>query len=156
MSSRARIKNPSSTTARRAALLLAAIFLTACGSDPVAPEPAGPPIAQWAGTYDGQSRFGATAGTWGNGGPYQLAVSSTGEVTVRGSVLLAPVYDSATSTLSWRLADGNGTNGEVTFHESLTSDFFFRDQPNNTGGRGFTGYIQRRQEGRLDYRGLRR
>ncbi len=146
-----------SASARRLAFLLATVALAACGSDPVAPEPTvAPSIAQWAGSYTGQSRFGATNGTWGNGGTYPLVVSSTGQVTVSGALLQEPVYDHATATLRWTMASGNPTNGEVTFHHTLTSDFFYRDLANQTSGQGLTGYIQRRQEGRLDYRGVLR
>lgn len=147
---------PSTIRTRRVALLLATVLVAACGSDPVAPEPAAPSIARWAGSYTGQSRFGATNGTWGNGGSYPLVVSSTGQVTVSGALLMEPVYDDDAATLRWTMAAGNPTNGEVTFHASLTSDFFYRDLANKTAGQGMTGYIQRRQEGRLDYRGVLR
>jgi hypothetical protein len=147
---------PSTIFVRRAALLLATVLLTACGSDPVAPEAEAPSIARWAGSYTGQSRFGAMNGTWGNGGTYPLVIAPSGQVTVSGALLLEPVYDHATATLSWRMADGNATNGEVAFHETLESEFFFRDLANSTAGQGLTGYIQRPREGRLDYRGVLR
>ena len=138
-------------------LLLVAFATTACDDDSslTAVAPTTPAIAPWAGTYSGQARFGAENGTWGNGGTFQLVVTSNGAVTVSGRELQAFVFEAATATLRWQRSDGNATNGEVTFHDTLTSDFFFRDQPNGTGGRGFTGWIQRAQEGRLDYRGLR-
>ncbi len=147
------LQNPS----RRVAVLLATMLLAACGSDPVAPvdpEPQGPPIARWAGTYTGQSRFGATSGTWGNGGTYRLVVTSAGEVTLGGKPLENAMYDDHTSTLSWSRADGNSTNAEVMFRQGYSSDFYFRDLENATAGRNFTGYIQRAGEGRLDYRGV--
>lgn len=142
------------TPSRRVALLLTTLLLTACGSDPVAPEPETPPIARWAGSYTGQSRFGAANGTWGNGGTYRLVVSSAGQVTISGALLQNADYDHNTSMLSWRRADGNATNGEVTFRESYTSDFFFRDLANATAGRNFTGFIQQAGDGPLDYRGV--
>src|SRR5690606_36926229 len=109
---------------------------------------------RWLGSYTGQSRFGGANGTWGNGGTYALVISNTGQVTVHGALLQNPVYIDSTATLRWQRADGNATNGEVTFRESYTSDFFFRDLPNATAGRSATGYIQRAGEGRLDYRGV--
>jgi hypothetical protein len=137
--------------------MFATVVLAACGSDPMAPEAtAAPSIARWTGSYTGQSRFGAANGTWGNGGTYPLVVSNSGQVTVSGALLVDPVYDDVTATLRWTMAAGNPTNGEVTFHQTLTSDFFFRDLANMTAGQGMTGYIQRRQEGRLDYRGVLR
>ncbi len=140
--------------ARHLALVLVTIMLSACGSDPVATEPQVSPISRWAGSYTGQSRFGAANGTWGNGGSFRLVISGNGQVTIRGVLLQSPVYDHSTSTLSWRRADGNETNGEVTLRESYTSDFFFRDLPNATAGQNLTGYIQRAGEGQLDYRGV--
>lgn len=147
---------PCSNSRRRFAILLATVVAAACASDPAAPEPQTSGIARWAGDYTGQSRFGATNGTWGNGGTYALVVSSSGEVSVNGSVLKDSEYDDGAARLRWTIAAGNATNGEVTFHGSLTSDFFFRDLPNATASRGFTGYIQRPGEGRLDYRGVLR
>jgi hypothetical protein len=145
---------PSAITVRRFALLLTTSVLAACGSDAAAPT--APPIARWAGSYTGQSRFGAASGTWGNGGTYPLIVTSTGDVTVSGVPLKDHTYDEGAFTLRWTLSAGNATNGEVTFHNSLTSDFFFRDLTNASAGQGFTGYIQRPGEGRLDYRGVLR
>jgi hypothetical protein len=135
-------------------LIVGAILLIGCTSNPVTPEPEVPAIARWAGTYSGQSRFGAASGTWGNGGTYPLVITPGGEVLVSSVVLKAPTYVDGTATLSWLRADGNATNGEVTFRESLTSDFFFRDDPDSTVGQNMTGYIQRAGEGRLDYRGM--
>ncbi len=142
---------------RRVALLLATIILSACGNDPVspvAPESNLPPIARWAGSYSGQSRFGATNGTWGNGGTWRLVISNTGQVTLSGALMQSPVYVDSTATLTWRRADGNTTNGEVILRESYTSDFYFRDLPNKTAGQNLTGFIQRGGEGKLDYRGV--
>jgi hypothetical protein len=144
----------SAITARRLVLLLSTVVLAACGSDPAAPD--GPPIARWAGSFTGQSRFGAANGTWGNGGSYPLVITSTGDITVSGVPLKDPTYDDDAARLRWTMSAGNANNGEVTFHSSLTSDFFFRDLPSATAGRGFTGYIQRPGEGRLDYRGVER
>ncbi len=136
-------------------LFLLALCVGACGDDDAGPvEPAAPAVSRWIGTYTGEARFGAANGTWGNGGTFRLAVAPTGVVTVAGTELRALTYDSVAAVLRWQIADGNTTNGEVTFHSTLTSDFFFRDQPGGTGGRGFTGWIQRPGEGRLDYRGL--
>jgi hypothetical protein len=146
---------PSSSHACRIATLFAVAVLAACGNGPSAPETP-PAIARWAGVYTGQSRFGAANGTWGNGGTYPLEITATGALALKGTALEAPEYDDGTSRLRWTIAAGNATNGEVTFHTSLTSDFFFRDLPNATAGRGFTGYIQRPGEGRLDYRGVLR
>ncbi len=145
-----------SLSARRVVCVLAAALLVACGSDPVTPEPAAPDIARWAGSYTGQSRFGATAGRWGNGGSYPLVITDRGDVTVSGVPLLEATYDDATATLSWTRSGGNATNGEVTFRASHTSDFFFRDLPNAMAGQSLSGYIQRAGEGRLDYRGVLR
>ena len=144
------------TISRRASALIAMMLLTACGSEPVAPEPQQqlPAIARWSGTYTGQSRYGAANGTWGNGGSYRLLISAIGEVTVGGVLLQNHEYDDNTATLRWTRAGGNATNGEVSFRASLTSDFYFRDMPNATAGRNFTGYIQRAGEGKLDYRGV--
>lgn len=142
------------TSHRRVALLVAALLLSACGSDPVVTEPQVSPISRWAGSYTGQARFGAANGTWGNGGTFRLVISNDGQVTIRGALLQSPVYDPSASTLSWRRADGNDTNGEVTLRASFTSDFFFRDLPNATAGQNLTGYIQRAGEGKLDYRGV--
>jgi hypothetical protein len=85
-----------------------------------------------------------------------LVVDASGQVTVSGALLQQPTFDAATATLSWTLSAGNRTNGEVTFRRSFTSDFFFRDLANNTAGQNLTGWIQRPQEGRLDYRGVLR
>lgn len=146
---------PAANSVRRSFLVFAAVLLiAACGSDPAAPE--APAIARWAGAYTGQSRFGAANGTWGNGGTYPLVVNATGDVTVSGIALKDVEYDDTAARLRWTIAAGNATNGEVTFHTTLTSDFFFRDMTNATAGRGFTGYIQRPGEGRLDYRGVLR
>lgn len=140
----------------RAVALLLLPLVSACSDSaaPTEPAPTLPPIASWAGSYSGEARFGAANGTWGNGGTYRLVVTAEGSVLVAGNPLRSHTFDAGTRTLRWTIADGNPTNGEVVFHTTLTSDFFFRDQPNGTGGRGFTGYIQRPGEGRLDYRGL--
>lgn len=160
MASRICILRPSPISGRRAALLLATVLFTgtlaACESGPAGPDDDTPAIAEWAGSYTGQSRFGATNGTWGNGGSFPLVVTSSSQVTVSGALLQDPVYDEPTATLRWTMSAGNATNGEVTFHRSFTSDFFFRDLANKTAGQSLTGWIQRRQEGRLDYRGVLR
>ncbi len=140
---------------RHLAAVVLATALHACGSDPVTPDPT-PPIVRWAGSYTGQARFGAANGTWGNGGTYPLVVSMSGQVTVSGTPLIDAVYDDASATLSWTISAGNATNGEAVFHESLTSDYFFRDLANATAGQGLTGFIQRPGDGRLDYRGVLR
>lgn len=159
MSSRICILRQSPFAGRGAALLATVLFtglLTACESDGVGPDDSTPTMAEWAGSYTGQSRFGDTRGTWGNGGSFPLVVDASGQVTVSGALLQQPTFDAATATLRWTLSAGNRTNGEVTFARSLTSDFFFRDLANNTAGQNLTGWIQRPQEGRLDYRGVLR
>lgn len=85
-----------------------------------------------------------------------MVISNAGQITVSGSLVQSPVYNQSTSMLSWRRADGNATNGEVTFREAYTSDFFFRDRANASTGQNFTGFIQRGGEGKLDYRGVLR
>ena len=160
MSSRICILHHSPISGRRAAVLLATVLFTgtlaACESGPAGPEDDTPAIAEWAGSYTGKSRFVATNGTWGNGGSYPLVITGSGQVTVSGALLQQPVFDAGTATLRWTMSAGNTTNGEVTFRRSFTSDFFFRDLANNTAGQNLTGWIQRRQEGPLDYRGVLR
>lgn len=132
------------------ALLLS---LTACDSaDMDDDDPAG--VEQWAGSYTGQSRFGATNGTWGNGGTYALVVSASGQVTVRGSLILNPTFDPATNAFSWERADGNATNGSITFSQMNDNSFFFADL--GTAGQNFTGFIRVGNDGPLDYRGVLR
>ena len=134
--------------------LLSLLVLAAC--DSAGPEVETPDtVAVWAGSYTGQSRYGSTSGTWGNGGTFPLVVSASGQVTVSGG-LITGTYDAATSTYTWTRADGNATNGTVTFRETYTSDKYFRDLANSTAGQSFTGSIQRAGEGPLDYRGVLR
>jgi len=159
MSARICILRRSPISGHRSPILLATLLLAgtlaACENDPSGPDDT-PAIAEWAGSYTGQSRFGAANGTWGNGGTYPLVIDNSGQLTVSGALLQQPVFDEATATLRWTMSAGNPTNGEVTFRRSFTSDFFFRDLANNTAGQNFTGWIQRPQEGRLDYRGVLR
>lgn len=112
-------------------------------------------VAEWAGSYTGQSRFGGTNGRWGNGGTYPLVVSGSGQVTISGA-LITGTYDSAESTFTWTREAGNTTNGSVTFRETYTSDSFFGDFANDTAGQSFTGSIRVGSDGPLDYRGVLR
>ena len=131
------------------------LSLAACDSadldDDTGMNPAG--VEQWAGSYTGQSRFGGNNGTWGNGGSYPLLVSSNGQVSTRGALIINPTFDSATNGLTWQIADGNATNGSVTFSETSSAPTF-DDIGNGTVGRNFRGSIQPRGSGPLDYRGV--
>ncbi|WP_412060990.1 hypothetical protein [Rubrivirga sp. IMCC45206] len=113
-------------------------------------------VADWAGSYTGQSRFGGTGGTWGNGGTYPLVVTSTGQVTVSGNLIVGATYDATSGAYAWTLADGNPSNGSITFRSTFTSSNFFGDLSNNTAGQSFTGSIQFSGQGALDYRGVLR
>ncbi|GAB5536925.1 MAG: hypothetical protein Rubg2KO_31740 [Rubricoccaceae bacterium] len=133
-------------------LLGLALLLSIAACDGSDMEPTG--VAQWEGSYTGQSRFGATNGTWGNGGTYALVVSASGQVTVRGALILNPTFDPATNELSWERADGNATNGSITFSQMNDSSFYFSDL--GTAGQNFTGFIRVGNDGPLDYRGVLR
>ena len=132
-------------------LLVLPVALTAC--DSAGPSPT---VADWAGSYTGQSRFGSTRGTWGNGGTYPLVVSSVGQVTISGNLIVGGTYDPATGTFTWTRADGNATNGEVTFRSTTTSSTYFGDFTTDTAGQNFTGFIRLGSDGPLDYRGVLR
>lgn len=134
-------------------VFLLGLLLPLAACDSADPDDDG--VAVWAGSYTGQSRFGATNGAWGNGGTYPLVVSSAGQVTVSGSLLVG-TYDDATRTFTWTREAGNATNGEVTFHTTSTSAFYFDDLANDTAGQGFTGSIRLGSDGPLDYRGVLR
>jgi hypothetical protein len=131
--------------------LLGVLSLTACDT---AADLAPQGIAVWEGSYTGQARFGASGGTWGNGGTRPLVVSSSGQVTLSGS-LITGTYDEATSTFTWDRG-ANATNGSVTFRETYTSDYYFADLDNDTAGQSFTGSIRVGSDGPLDYRGVLR
>lgn len=112
-----------------------------------------PGVEQWAGSYTGQARFGGANGRWGNGGTRPLVVSANGQVTVRGGLIINPTFDAATNVLTWQIADGNATNGSITFSETSSSPTF-ADIGTGTVGQNFRGSIQDPGDGPLDYRGV--
>lgn len=122
-------------------------------SEPITEAPM-PTVADWAGSYTGQALFGATSGTWGNGGVFPLVINSDGQVSVRGEPIVSFEYDVSEKTLQWFIEDGNDTNGNIAFQKTYTSDFYFSDFNDSTVGQSFTGAIQRGGEGALDYRGV--
>jgi hypothetical protein len=134
--------------------VLSPLALTACDSSDPDDDNGLQGVAAWEGSYTGQSRFGGTSGTWGNGGTRPLVVSSSGQVTISGG-LITGTYDEATSTFTWERG-ANATNGSIAFRETYASESFFGDLPNGTAGQNFTGFIRIGSDGPLDYRGVLR
>lgn len=134
-------------------LLALLVSLTACdsagSSDDAGPEG----VERWEGSYTAQARFGGGGGTWGNGGTDRLIVSSSGQVTIDGALILNPSYDPSTNRFEWAAADDNPTSGGITFFET-SSDPDFADIGNGTVGQSFSGFIRNPGEGPLDYRGI--
>ncbi|MEO0557493.1 MAG: hypothetical protein AAF170_04835, partial [Bacteroidota bacterium] len=85
---------------------------------------------------------------------YALVVSASGQVTVRGALILNPTFDPATNAFSWERADCNATNGSIIFSHMSDSPFDFADL--GTAGQNFTGSIRVGNDGPLDYRGVLR
>lgn len=134
-------------------LLALLVSLTACDSTGPSDDSDPEGVERWEGTYAAQARFGGSNGTWGNGGTDRLIVSSSGQVTIDGALILNPSYDPSTNRLEWAIADDNPTSGGVTFFET-SSDPDFADIGNGTVGQSFSGFIQNPGEGPLDYRGI--
>jgi hypothetical protein len=65
-------------------------------------------VADGAGTYTAQSRFGATGGTWGSTGTYPLVVPASGHVIRLGNPVDGETYDSASNECAWTRAAGTG------------------------------------------------
>jgi len=134
-------------------LLALLVSLTACDST-VSSDDADPVgVERWEGSYTAQARFGGGGGTWGNGGTDRLIVSSSGQVTIDGALILNPSYDPSTNRFEWAIADDNPTSGGITFFETST-DPDFADIGNGTVGQSFSGFIRKPGEGPLDYRGI--
>ena len=133
-------------------LLALIVALTACDStDSSEDDPDG--VNRWEGAYTAQARFGGANGRWGNGGTNRLIVSSSGQVTIDGALILNPSYDPSISRFEWNRANDNPTSGGITFFER-SSDPDFADIGNGTVGQSFSGFIQNPGDGPLDYRGL--
>lgn len=134
---------------------MALLLFVACDSTDSAdsddPQPQG--VERWEGAYAAQARFGGANGTWGNGGSSRLIVSSDGQVTISGSLILEPTYDPETNRFEWDMADDNATSGGITFFET-SSDPDFADIGTGTVGQSFSGFIQNPGDGPLDYRGI--
>ena len=139
--------------------LLLAAPLWGCDSADLDEEEAPPTpatVAEWEGSYTGQSRFGGANGTWGNGGTYPLVVSRTGQVTISGDLIVGATYYPETGNFTWNREAGNATNGSITFRSTFTSASFFGDFNNDTAGQNFAGSIRIGSDGPLGYRGVLR
>lgn len=131
-----------------AAVALAVTLVAACGDD----DATMPETYAWAGTYAAQTRFGGCTGTWGSGrdGSHTLVVTASREVVRSGTMIVNPTVGD--SSISWSMADGNGTNAEIQFSAASTNECNW-----GTGGATgplFEGFIQFPGEGPLDYRGV--
>jgi len=134
------------------ALAVMALMCVSCSSDddnPTAPQSLTPALDSKVGVYTTHYRWGGANGAWR--GQSTFEVKATGEVYYGSTQIVMPTI--ADSTITWSVADGNSRNGGITFQESSTSDFFWRDKGGVTK-RNFTGWIQNPGEGPLDFRGL--
>jgi RHS repeat-associated protein len=78
----------------------------------------------WAGTYATAMKWGGTQGSWQDSS--DLSISSSGEVTLGGSVIKSPKYDR--NRLSWSSDDGNSSSASITFKFGDYGDYFWGSQ----------------------------
>ena len=133
-----------------AVAMAAAATLVACTESPTGPnEEQGDPY-RWAGTYASAEKFGGATGTWR--ARAEVVITPDRRVLVNGQEIANPQLGE--STISWSMADGNGTNASIQLLIESTSDYFWGDIA--VAGKLFQGWIQYPGQGKLDYRGLAR
>jgi hypothetical protein len=80
------------------------------------------------------------------------------EITADRRVLLGNNYiinpQVGESTITWSMADGNGTNASIQLLVESSSTYFWGDV--GVAGKLYQGWIQYPGDGKLDYRGLAR
>lgn len=116
--------------------------------DPQNPSP--PPIAAFAGTYDFQTMFGGNSGTWGNDSSGTMVISPDGTIIRSGKQVTVYEFDETERRLTWSTPE----KVNIRFHDSLTSNYYFKDQPGNTATECFVGSLQRPGAGGVDFRGI--
>jgi hypothetical protein len=111
------------------------------------------------GLYDVQHRWGGAAGTWldesGDARARDITVHADGRVFRGGAPIVNPVV--GPNTIRWSMADGNGTDGDVTFMDGSANAHIWGPagragvlfEAADPGGIRFPG------EGWLDFRGVR-
>jgi hypothetical protein len=132
---------------RFASIMMVAAAMAACES-PTDTETADQ--YRWAASYNAATKWGGVNGAWRS--------ASTLEITADRRVLLGNNYiinpQVGESTISWSMADGNGTNASIQLLVESSSTYFWGDV--GVAGKLYQGWIQYPGEGKLDYRGLAR
>ncbi len=132
-------------SASSAAALALAIALCAACSKGTDSTPA-PAAFEYAGTYETEYRPGG--GAWSVSD--DLRVTAAGEVYWGATQILNPTV--GTDTVSWSMADGNGSEAAVEFADSSTSELYWGAGGHT--GRLLEGTIQSPGEGGCDWRGV--
>jgi hypothetical protein len=133
-------------TAGLLSLLLTSVALAGCDKSSMGPEPE-PEAYTWVGLYATGQKWGGATGTWRATGNLELTADR--RVFVGATEIMNPQVGE--NTVSWSMADGNGTNAAFELMTSSTSTYFWGDT--GAAGQLFQGWIQYPQEGKLDYRG---
>jgi hypothetical protein len=127
-------------------MMMVAAAMAACQESPT--EPADQ--YRWAASYEAATKWGGVNGTWRSAA--MLEITADRRVLLGNNYIINPQVGE--STITWSMADGNGTNASIQLLVESSSTYFWGDV--GVAGKLYQGWIQHPGEGKLDYRGLAR